>query len=378
MRKTILIIATFILFTTCKEVYNLPANTPSTGYLVVEGFINCGYGATNITLTRTTKLVDSVLIIYEHNAQVNIEDENNATYPLFEKDSGNYVSDILNLNPSLKYRLHIKTDDGKEYISDFTATKQTPPVDSITWKVENGGVQIYVNSHDPSNNIKYYQWKYSETWEFHSTFIKTLEYSRAPVTGQIIGIYPLPNADTSIYKCWKTQNSAKIIIASTEKLSEDRVYIPIRYIEPQSYELSVLYYIELKQYALSRDAYLFKQKLKKNTEQLGTIFDPQPSELGGNIHCVNNPAEPVVGFIDVTEEKVAKLFINNSELDNWQKSLDCIELKLENQPEYYNPSLIPTHIAEMRGREIKSYYAADQHCMDCTLRGTNKRPPFWP
>lgn len=361
----------------CKEVFNPPVVSPQTGYLVVEGFINSGNGSSTITLTRTTKLVDSAVIIYEHNALVNIEDENNATYPLIEKDSGNYVSDHLSLDPNLKYRVHIKTKDGKEYVSDFTQSKQTPPIDSITWKIENSGVQIYVNSHDAANNTKYYQWKYTETWEFHSTYIKSLEYARDPFTNFITGVYQIP-PDTTIYKCWKTQKSTNILIGSTENLSADQIYIPIRYIQPQSFELSVLYYIELRQYALSKEAYLFKQKLKKNTEQLGTIFDPQPSEIEGNIHCLNDTSESVIGYIDVTQEQVSRKFISHDELSGWRTELPCVLIKVPNEPGNYDPGLVPVGVAEYAGRSIKSFFAAQPECVDCTLRGTNARPAFWP
>ena len=283
MKRWCFLIVISVLFFTCKEPYTPPISSPITGYLVVEGFINSGNGESTITLTHTTKLVDSVAIIYEDGAQVNIEDEGGATYPLDWRNNGTYISNSLSLNPANKYRIHIKTVNGSEYVSDYTAVKTTPPIDSISWQLENGGVQIYVNSHDPSNNTKYYQLKYSETWEFHSPFIKSLEYVRDPVTGIIDGVAPI-QADTSIYKCWKTQSPSDIILVSTEKLSESKVYLPIRYIEPKADELSVLYYIEVKQYALSQEAYLFKEKLKKNTEQLGSIFDAQPSELGGNLH----------------------------------------------------------------------------------------------
>ena len=61
------------------------------------------------------QIEDSVAIVYEHNAQVNIEDENGAVYPLNERDNGNYISRYLSLNPATQYRIHIKTTDGKEY-----------------------------------------------------------------------------------------------------------------------------------------------------------------------------------------------------------------------------------------------------------------------
>lgn len=364
----------------CKEVYQLPLISPSTGYLVVEGFINSGNGPSAVTLTRTTKLGDYAGIIYEQNAQVYVEDENNTIYPLYERENGNYISNNLFLNSALKYRIHIRTTDGKEYLSDFSTVKHTPPIDGITWQPDNDGVQIYVNTHDNQNQTKYYRWSYSETWEFHSAYISYLDYDRDPVTGNAIKVTKRSNTD-SLYKCWKTQYSTNIILGSTEKLSEDKVFLPIRYIPPQAEELSVLYYIKVQQYALSREAYIFHQQMKKNTEQLGSIFDAQPSELGGNIHCVNSPSETVLGYVDVSEEKEATLFISNESVRPWATPVNCSKLIISNKADSIKPyqdSYIPLQGVTYRGLEIATFDAAPAICVDCRLRGSAIKPDFWP
>lgn len=373
----VILLAVTTIFS-CKEVYEPKIQSPATGYLVVDGFISSGDSPTVITLSRTTKLVDTIETLYEHGAQVNIESDNNESFPLTEKENGNYVSAFLTLNNNEKYRLHINTSDGKEYISDFVSVQYTPPVDSITWKLDNGGVQIYANAHDDASNAKYFRWKYSETWEFHSPFLQTVYYILDPVTHLALGVYQ-GESNLAIYKCWKSQNSSRIILGTTEKLETDKVYLPLRYVEPQGEELSVLYYMDLKQYALSKPAYDFYQKLKKNTEQLGTIFDAQPSELEGNIHCLNNPGEVVIGYVDVTQEQEKKVFINHKDLPiPWLPHTLCSESKIENNVVNFYPQLIPTRVAELMGPSIKSYFAADPICVDCTFRGTNVKPSFWP
>jgi hypothetical protein len=102
----------------CKEKYESPVSSPATGYLVVEGVVNSGPGNTTIRLTRTSKLGDRT-IIFEKNAQVKVEGENNIAYTLLEKTTGNYSADNLNLPNNQKYRLRIKTTGGKEFLSDF-------------------------------------------------------------------------------------------------------------------------------------------------------------------------------------------------------------------------------------------------------------------
>src|SRR6478752_4236788 len=114
MKKISLFISLFIFAFSCKETYNLPLNSPPTGYLVVDGYINSNGGSSTITLTRTTKLSDSVFILYEHNAQVQIESDYNEVYLMPEGFTGIYTSAVVTLNAAEKYRVRIKTTDGKE------------------------------------------------------------------------------------------------------------------------------------------------------------------------------------------------------------------------------------------------------------------------
>lgn len=380
MIKTLysIVILFVILGSACKKAYQPNLNSPVTGYLVVEGFISSGGDTSTITLSRTTKLDDSAFIVYEHNAEVFIESSNNETFRLTEGSNGNYTSDVLQLNPNSKYRVRITTTDGREYLSDFSDVRYTPAIDSITWNIENEGVQIYVNAHDNQNTRKFYRWTYSETWEFHSRYLKTLYYVIDPVTQTAVDIVAGP-PDTTIYKCWKTQNSTNIILGSSEKLTNDKIYLPIRYIEPQADELTILYYIHLKQYALSRDAYQYYQKLKKNTEQVGTLFDAMPSELGGNIHCVTNPDELVIGYIESTQEQEKDVFIHNADLPMiWISRMPCGEFEVQNKPPL-DIAILPTRPATLGPfNSIVTFWATDAACVDCTLRGTNKKPSFWP
>jgi len=386
MKNLFIYIIFFITALGCKEKYIAPVQSPATGYLVVEGFINSGQEPTSITLTRTTKLYDSVNIIYEHNAEVNIEGENQETFPLYENGNGVYVSSAsLNLISTEKYRLHIRTQDGKEYASDFVPYKHTPEIDSIGWHRENGGVKIYVNTHDPQNNTKYYHWKYEETWEFHSTYYSSLYFIYDQNYTPIGVAYRNADqsVDTTIHKCWNTVISTNINLGSSEKLTADVIYLPIVYIEPASVKLSVLYSINVRQYALSHEAYLFFQKIKKNTEGVGSIFDAQPSELQGNIHCITNPSETVVGYIDISEEKQKQIFIRNDELPGWNYDQHCVETILDNQPDSlkkYGSGLFATVVFATGpfGSVTKFYATPEEACMNCTLTCSNVRPAFWP
>ena len=178
----------------------------------------------------------------------------------------------------------------------------------------------------------YYFWKYEETWEFHSRYVNSLKwvYDSHHVPIGVTYTYPDQRIDTSIYKCWKTVNSSNINVGSSEKLSRDLIYHQIMLIEPESEKLSVLYSINVRQYAVSKEVYSYLQKLKRNTEEIGSIFSAQPSELTGNIHCTTSPSEIVIGYVEVSQEKVKRLYIKNSELPGWNYHVACSTIVVGN------------------------------------------------
>jgi hypothetical protein len=370
----------------CKESYEPSITSAGSGYLVVEGFINSGHGPTTIRLTRTTQL-QIASAKAEVGAQVKVEGDDGNTFILIDSLNGTYGRPQLSLKSNIKYRLHIKTADAREYASDYSQVRHTPPIDSITWQMENDGVRIYANTHDPQNLTKYYQWKYEETWEIHSAYYSSLIYRRDAsnrITALLWRDTDFHKVDTTIYKCWNSLASTSIILGSSEKLSSDVIYLPVQFIEPGSEKLSVLYSMNLKQYAMTQDAYLFMEKMKKNTEQVGTLFDAQPSQITGNIKCLSNQDEPVIGFVEVTDEQTKRIFIYRSQVSGWNYGTACQQYLINNTVDdmnKYGGDLYPTvanTIDLLTGNPIDFFAANMESCMDCTTRGVNRKPTFWP
>jgi hypothetical protein len=388
MKRIAFAIFIIILFGNCKDKYVSPAITPSTGYLVVEGVINAGVGTTNIVLKRTTKL-DSTSIVYEKGASVSVEGENSSKFNLQETSAGNYSIQNLNLINAIKYRLNINTLDGKKYQSDFATVQSTPAIDSVSWKQDSIGVHLFINTHDPSNQTKYYQWDYTETWEYHSPSITYLLYD--PYNTSLGVRYGLKfkdpimvTFDTTINTCWQGDYSKSILIGSTVGLSDNKINLPLNFIPTGSVKLNVLYSIKTRQYSLSEGKYQFLQKMKKNTESTGSVFDAQPSELVGNIHCISNPTDPVIGYIDICQIRENRTFIKNSQLSKWDYKAPCREVEVEDSPDSITYMHTQGYLPLRQGKIAVIYGPPGTHwyttpvCLDCTLTGTNVKPPFWP
>jgi hypothetical protein len=157
-----------------------------------------------------------------------------------------------------------------------------------------------------------------------------------------------------------------------------------------SEKLEAKYSILVKQYGLTSEAYNFWQNLKKNTEDLGTIFSSQPSEVPGNVDCATDPSEPVVGYISVTNVQQKRIFISASQLpEEWaavypyECGLDTLLLSHNGQNDVAL-FLIPLDTKELAVSSIidrfgntLGYQSSSSECADCTIRGSNKQPVFW-
>jgi Domain of unknown function (DUF4249) len=367
----------------CKQPFISPAiaNTPS--YLVVDGYLNAGNDSTFITLNRTRGMDSSIKNIPELKAQVSVLGPSGIIYPLSEQANGKYTTAALNLNPVENYQLQILTQDGKKYLSDPISIVQTPPIDSISWKMDSTGadnklgVTVYASTHDPLNKTWYYRWEYVETWEYHSVYDSWNYYANGQVLAR--------DVDSLINVCWFSKPSTNINLATSSNLSQDIIFEkPLVFIPQGTQKLGVRYSIMVKQYGTTKQAYEYWENLKKNTELRGSIFDPQPSQVAGNIHCESNPAEPVLGYVSASTSQQSRIFIESRALPAWNfKTIPvtgCSQrLVTEDSFVFYfgGRGYIPL-FEKPPPRTMPTYWAALPDCVDCTLQGgKTQKPSIW-
>ncbi|QKZ11566.1 DUF4249 domain-containing protein [Spirosoma sp. KUDC1026] len=356
-----------LLVAGCVDPYRPPEITAPGSYLVVNGFFDSAPGSTtSIRLTRTQNLADSKAPTVETKAQVTIESMYHGNYPLQETRNGTYS--LTGVTPLINetYRLRIKTAQGKEYVSEYVPVVTTPAIDSVNWFVENDGVQINVNTHDPRGNTRYYRWDYNETWEFTAAYQSSLEL----INNQLVG------RTEDAYRCWTGDSSSTILLSTSARLSQDIIsQRPLMFIPGQSIKLGIRYSMLVRQYGLTKEAYDYYEQLAKITQSVGSLFDPQPSQITGNIHSVSNSADLVLGFFRVGSVTSKRIFIQKAQLPPWypqtgntlcQTDTMTLDEIRQNQPGgvvgYFDQS---------------QYLTSSLYCVDCRLRGTNKRPAFW-
>ncbi|MGC4038263.1 MAG: DUF4249 domain-containing protein [Chitinophagaceae bacterium] len=390
MKKRALLYHLLIVFSlgvSCREKYLPPVIDNSVSYLVVDGTIINGPDSTLIRLSKTKKLQEDPTTGGLTNASVTLEDIEGATiYNLYQlNNNGVYGVGGMSLDLNKKYKLRINTADGGRYLSDELTVTDTPPIDSLNWQKKDDGVTIYVNTHDPSAKTNYYRWEYVETYDYRVNNYSIIKYRQSPYPdSSFVDRTPAEQ----IYHCWKTANSTTVFLSSTLNLKEDIVnLVPLRFIPTAAIELSSQYSILAKQFALTRQAFEYMLNLKRISEQMGSLFDVQPSEIAGNIHNVDNPDEPVVGFVAASSLQQKRIFITRAQVNPWNYSYYCsvpkiVPMDLDSIRTYFggpSPYLIPIdRIIDLRTGKTTDVHGGEPLCVDCQSHGgTTSQPDFW-
>jgi hypothetical protein len=382
-RQLLLSIILFLL-SSCIVEY-VPSADEEQELLVVDGMITDQPGINSIRLAKSIPIWKNPVAKPLKGCIVTISDDLGYTYSLKETRNGIYITDPIHFQGVIgrKYSLHIRTTSepvNYSYRSLLMEMKSVPPIDSIyyekkTYQQETQsaeGCQIYLDTHDPSKNCKFFRWEYSETWEIH------IPYN---VTNRV---------------CWSSNNSSGIFIKNSSVLGEDRIIrFPIISITNPIDKLSVKYSILVNQFSMNEDEYLYWERLKNTLEQIGGLYDQVPTIIPNNIICVEDPNRKVLGYFSVSAVSSRRLFIKDK-FNGYDESCNSdIKFGLPKfdwdirSPSYGTDTSIvgldaTVWVAEDHTDEIPPYriLVHTRWCSDCTKKGIfgeyrNIKPSFW-
>lgn len=368
----------------CVDRYTPDVPAAAQTNLVVDGYIN-PQGRTIIKLGRTFSVNTKNAGPVETSARVAVADDAGQRYTLAENPAGTYTSAALVLDPSRQYQLRITTAQGREYASDMGPVVRTPPVDTLTWTLTPAqGIQVYLSTHAAATAARYYRWEYDETYQFTSAFESSIEYDARRNFVRTRGL--------SIYRCWRTEPSTAIVQGNSAQLSQNVLAdFPLLTVLP-SQKLRYGYSLLVRQIAQTQAEYDYWERLRKSTENLGTVNDPLPGRITGNVHALADATEPVLGYVGVHTVAEKRLFINAiTQLPKPQPGsvffdpayASCIQTE---------SFIFPLGLSQLRtgllvavrpiinnntGDTIGTT-ASSPACVDCRLRGTNIKPSYWP
>lgn len=303
-------------------------------------------------------------------------------------DANHYIVNLTDATMDDKYRLHVKLDDGREYATAWTAPRKACVVDDITHELDSTRSQVRFNiSLHSDDGEQFFRWFFEEDWEYASLYEAKFLYhppSREDFESgvQDSGHMVKMGAADGTHFCWMNDVSHSLLFTTTRDLVSNTVTEKNFYRVPsQSEKMSVLYAMTVRVESLSKDSYDYWNTMKTNSEKVGDLFSPIPSEMRGNIYNLNDSTELVLGYINVSGVAEKRIFVDNSVTgyyikqsyipeENWM-----IPILPDEWPRYYYyKNYLP--VSDGEGPE---YYWAPKRCVDCRLQGgTKARPAFWP
>lgn len=375
------IIHVFILFfsvsftCSCIEEYT-PEIDDYDNQLVVDGLITNYNEPYTIKLSKTSPLNNPEITPFE-GANVAVEDSEGNIHSFPEIDPGIYQNDEFTGQPGTSYRVLITTTEGKIYQSSFQQLLTSVPIDSVYAEIEYKptsdpnydeiGYQFYVSTHDPENTHTYYLWRLEETYKFNSDY--TLEYT---YNGSIEP-YPWP---MEFYTCWATKNVEEIFLFDASTLNSVTLQnIPLNYVNTETKKLTIKYSLLTNQYTINEETYNFFKAVKEINAGGELFYSTQPYQIKGNIECISNPNEKVLGLFWVAGKTAQRIFVNRPLLVSFY--YDKCTINTQGVPFIgnYSPSDWPIYLTINEHGDLG---IVGRGCVDCTQKdGSLEKPNFW-
>lgn len=374
-----------LLLSSCLEEFT-PEVVGTTKGIVVEGNILQGSNGAQVRLTRSFDFDRRTPIPIE-TASVWIRDDQGNESQLAYTSFGLYVSDTSELKgiPGRSYQLFADVPPSTRLESDWMLMQESAQLENTRFEFEEQqtedgvtkGVQVYLDAYDPSSETKYYRWEYEETWELRVPYPLAATWDTQTNTAIPIAFNMRPQT------CWKHVNSSTINLASTDGLVGDRVAgYPLQYISTTGSQLYIKYSILVKQFSISPETHEFWRRLKAVTEDLGTLFDPVPTEVEGNIKNMSQTDEPIIGFFSADGYQEKRIFIKRSDLPPVGIPTGFSDCVYDTVPRSeVNSNIIQGNlfVQEVYGvfGNLIGFGITQARCADCRLSGSPEKPDFW-
>jgi len=365
--QTIIRLSLFIALVAGCTIEFLPETDEIQDLLVVDGMITDIDQVNRIRLSRSTPPGAPLGSRPVKGAIVTITDENGIITTLTESPEGTYCTDSTQFTGRVggRYSLSIEINNTL-YSTDFIEMKPVPPISSLYYEKEvivsskdtndiDEGCRVYVDTYDPSGKCLYYRWDYDETWEYQ------IPYNVINKT------------------CYVSDYSDEVLIKNTSGYSQARVTkYPVVFISNETDRLKETYSILVSQYSLDESEYNFWEKVQGISQNVGNLYDITPSAITGNIRCITDPKETVLGYFSVSAVTQQRLFIHDH---------------FYGLPVFYTYCATDTIIGTLPETGLNTeYWVIEDYsdevpplwvitdfreCADCTTRGTSEMPPYW-
>jgi hypothetical protein len=262
--------------------------------LVVDGGITTDTGFYKVRLSysgafRFGNFVPDSLI--EEQATVILKDDAGNETNMIYTSGGVYESvdaDFIGV-VGRAYSVEISLPGGKKYISDpeqmpeavYSNDISQVQFDFFHYNFKNPSqFKIYANIQDPAAAENYYLWK-------SSGFIPRKATGVGCGFGCIRGEY-----------CQQTTIDTALRFFSDQTINGNMIKDQLIGTAPVYWYGK--YYLDFQQYSITRSAFQFLRQLQEQSSKTGSILDPLPSSIIGNVYNASDPTDRALGYFSAS------------------------------------------------------------------------------
>jgi hypothetical protein len=362
MRNFFLILVIFMLSGGCLERLEVPAIS-TTRSLVVDGMITDQPGPYIVKLFLSAPInVDLDNPDPVAGASVSISDDAGNAELLRERIPGTYETSTLQTSVGRKYQLKIITADGKEYESSPAVLTPAGKIDDLLFEFRENVINptrpdrpqdafsVTINSSSAPGYSTLMRWRWTAIYHvktFPELRTKSIIINDLPV--KVPDPYPcsgyvtndehklIPKKPCECCDCYVTRYSNDVVI-SENNFSENGKFVDVQIdqVPADKWYFYDRYYIEAEQLSLQEDVYEFWKLAKTQQQGNGDIFQPNVVKVRGNIRCVSDPTEEVLGVFSVSGIAKKSIFIHRNDIPKQIARIDTVRNDCRNA--FFNSS----------------------------------------
>ena len=327
----------------------------SSDSFVVDGAITTEPGPHRIKLSYSRQYNTKPTFEKVEGAIVTIVDDEGQEEQLTYTENGYFVtSPAFSAVPGKSYQLKIKLKSGDEFESIPEKCISVPALQNVSARMNGTVLDFFADFTDDPAEENYYRWRYNGTFEF----VAPVAYEMSRTNQQmkksdcITWEGPAPFAK-DIYRCWVKEFDAEYLKIDDDLLFNGREMKDVfLYSMDLQQKFNHGYYAEVKQYSLTKSAYIYWKAIKDQMSNNGTIFETTNYQIRGNLRSLQDPDENVLGYFGVSAVSAKAVFVG-----------EFIGLYGEIACELNNSGCYP------------------ERCMDCrraASTASTTKPAYWP
>jgi hypothetical protein len=322
--------------------------------LVVDGMITDAAGpyvvkifyasALGTTLRKQTPLRDAI---------VTIEDDSGQSETLIERAPGIYETSTNGIQGVVgrSYKLTFESKNGKKYESQFQKLNAPGSIERVYTEFEKNSIieqepgdsnpdqeyddafGLYVDAKGVEDESTLLRWRVTGVYEMKTFPERNREATPSgyvpdplPCSGYIrVGLAVYQRSECTCCQCWLYEYSSASYLSDNENVQD----ISFNHVELGKIPITRMrfykrYYVQLEQLSMSEEVYNFWRLVRTQQNSSGNIFQPNAVKIRGNVKCISDPEDEVLGVFSVSGVAATSIFIEPSEIPYTLAPIDTL------------------------------------------------------